>query len=113
MSEPTLHEALAAIGWSSRAATELDGLRMNCRLVFDATGAEVGWLSAGETWEMLRERGLIAASTLDMERALHAAVDALTDAERDGEPGSIIVRLRKRRDDAYEALSERYAEEQP
>lgn len=55
---PTLHEALAAVGWSSRPRTEPN----RGRDVYDASGAHVGALSASATWELLRERGLVDAA---------------------------------------------------
>ena len=52
--EPTLHEALAAVGWSSAPTAHPPG----CRMVFDADGAVVGSMTASATWAILRDRGL-------------------------------------------------------
>lgn len=58
--EPTLSEVLAGLGWSSRGAVDGEPVYTNGkRLVLDVDGAEVGWMTAGDTWELLRERGLL------------------------------------------------------
>ena len=59
--EHTLHEQLAALGWSSRPSTS--GLAG--REVYDDRGAHVGRLTAGETWTLLRSRGLVAPAQHD------------------------------------------------
>ena len=59
--EHTLHEQLAALGWSSRPSTS--GLAG--REVYDDRGAHVGRLTASETWALLRSRGLVAPAQHD------------------------------------------------
>lgn len=66
--EPTLHQALAAVGWRSEPAPEGPG---HGRLVYDADGLLVGALdqdgtpmapgpmTAGLAWAVLRSRGLV------------------------------------------------------
>jgi len=53
--DATLHETLAALGWSSRPSSVY-----SCRLVYDESAALVGTLTAGATWALLRSRGLVA-----------------------------------------------------
>lgn len=54
--EMTLHEALAAIGWSSG----VDGdkpryAKIYSREIFNAKGESLGWHDARDTWHLLRE----------------------------------------------------------
>ncbi len=51
----SLNALLPLLGWRSEPRTE--GHRG--KLIFDQTGAFVGQLSAGETWDLLVERGLV------------------------------------------------------
>lgn len=58
--EPTLHQALEAVGW--RSEPRPDG--GSGRLVFDDAGQLVstdpsGAMTAGAVWRALRERGLV------------------------------------------------------
>jgi len=55
--EPTLHQALAAVGWRSEPLPP--GSISQGRFVFDETGESLGAMTAGEVWKMLRERGLV------------------------------------------------------
>lgn len=52
---PTLHEALASLGWSS---SESSGHKSG-RAVRCVRGHDLGTLTAGETWAELRARGLV------------------------------------------------------
>lgn len=54
----TLHDALTAIGWS-----HAPGKFVGRRYVFDGTGTLVGHLTAGQTWDLLRERGLLGGES--------------------------------------------------
>jgi hypothetical protein len=58
VSDKTLHEALAELGWSSSASSS--GHKQG-RIVRDEHGRSLGVLTAGETWAELRARGLIGA----------------------------------------------------
>ncbi|HEU4615550.1 MAG TPA: hypothetical protein VFS15_25825, partial [Kofleriaceae bacterium] len=55
--EPTLTDALAAAGYTHRAATcEEAGARTYARAIVDSEGRVVAVLRAGEAWAWLRER---------------------------------------------------------
>jgi hypothetical protein len=57
---PTLHEALAAIGWRSEKGHE----NANGRVVYTASGECLGQVTAGDVWDLLRERGLMARASV-------------------------------------------------
>lgn len=62
--EPTLHEQLAELGWSSEEVPEVRGRRVRCD-----KGHVLGVLSAAGTWAELRARGLIAGEQEPGDRA--------------------------------------------
>jgi hypothetical protein len=66
--EPTLHETLAELGWSSEDVPEIRGRRVRC-----AQGHVVGVLSAAMVWAELRARGLIAGDQEEPEDRFHCA----------------------------------------
>lgn len=53
MNPPTLHEDLAAIGWTSTPGSNAIGQGRN---VYDEDGTLIGQLTASETWDLLRTR---------------------------------------------------------
>jgi hypothetical protein len=55
--EPTLAEVLARLGWTTSPRRNHLG---QGKAVTDADGNDLGDLTAGDTWRVLRERGLVA-----------------------------------------------------
>ena len=87
-SEPTLHEALAALGWTST-----ESAKFQKRDVFNEDGELVGSFTAHETWDFLKQRrhdagDLCAAGECDDCDPYHRAAD------------------RQRRDDAREGYGD-------
>jgi hypothetical protein len=69
-SAKTLHETLADLGWSSSktSAGHKSGRTVRCGL-----GHDLGVLTAGETWDELRARGLIDGKQPEPPSRFHCA----------------------------------------